>query len=208
MTDLYRVLPEEMDKLVTEIGQPRYRADQLLNALYHESPRDISDLRQIPSAMREALVAAGYTIGSASEAHRVASKDMQTTKLLLKYGDGTMIETVLMQYPSKTKIHPRSTVCVSTQVGCVMGCVFCATGQMGFKRNLQAEEIVAQVLHFARVLREREEHVTNLVFMGMGEPLANYTRCQTINTCTSLWTWATKYNHFYRWSHPFDRPSC
>jgi 23S rRNA (adenine2503-C2)-methyltransferase len=174
MTDLYRVLPEEMDKLVTELDQPRYRADQLLRVLYHESPKDISDLHQLPAAMRDALVAAGYTIGSAGEAHRVASKDGQTTKLLLKYGDGTLIETVLMQYPSKTKGHPRSTVCVSTQVGCAMGCVFCATGQMGFERNLQAEEIVAQVLHFARVLREREEHVTNLVFMGMGEPLANY----------------------------------
>jgi 23S rRNA (adenine2503-C2)-methyltransferase len=174
MTDLYRVLPEEMDKLVTGLGQPRYRADQLLRVLYHASPKDISDLHQIPAAMRDALVAAGYTIGSADEAHRVTSEDNQTTKLLLKYGDGTMIETVLMQYPSKDKGHPRSTVCVSTQVGCTMGCVFCATGQMGFKRNLQAEEIVAQVLHFARVLREREEHVTNLVFMGMGEPLANY----------------------------------
>ncbi|HEV2193696.1 MAG TPA: 23S rRNA (adenine(2503)-C(2))-methyltransferase RlmN [Nitrosopumilaceae archaeon] len=174
MTDLYRVLPDEMDKLVIGLGQPRYRADQLLRALYHDSPKDISDLHQLPTPMRDALISAGYTIGSASEAYRVASEDMQTTKLLLKYSDGTMIETVLMQYPSKTKFHPRSTVCVSTQVGCAMGCVFCATGQMGFKRNLQAEEIVAQVLHFARVLREREEHVTNLVFMGMGEPLANY----------------------------------
>lgn len=174
MTDLYRILPEEMDKLVTEMGYPRYRADQLLHALYHDSPTDISDLHQIPAAMREALISSGYTIGSANETHRVASEDRQTTKLLLKYGDGTLIETVLMQYPSKTKFHPRSTVCVSTQVGCAMGCVFCATGQMGFKRNLQAEEIVAQVLHFAHALRERDEHVTNLVFMGMGEPLANY----------------------------------
>src|SRR5690606_33501481 len=70
---------------------------------------------------------------------------------------------------------PRSTVCVSTQAGCAMGCVFCATGQMGFDRNLSAGEIVAQVVHFARLLRERDEHVTNVVFMGMGEPLANYT---------------------------------
>ena len=131
MTNLYHMLPEEIDKLVTGMGQPRYRADQLLQALYHESPKDISDLRQIPKAMRDALVAAGYTICSASEVHRVASKDGQTTKLLLKYGDGTMIETVLMQYPSKDKGHPRSTVCVSTQVGCAMGCVFCASGLGG-----------------------------------------------------------------------------
>ena len=88
--------------------------------------------------------------------------------------DGTLIETVLMQYPEPGH-HPRSTVCVSTQAGCAMGCVFCATGQMGFERNLRAEEVVAQVLHVARLLAARGEHVTNVVFMGMGEPLANYT---------------------------------
>ena len=123
MTDLYRILPEEMDKLVTDLGQPRYRSDQLLHALYHDSPKKISDLHQLPAALRDALVAAGYTIGSASEVARVASEDGQTTKLLLKYEDGTLIETVLMQSPSKKKIQLRSTVCVSTQVGCAMGCV-------------------------------------------------------------------------------------
>ncbi len=175
MTNLYRVLPEEMDDLVIRLGQPRYRSDQLLHALYHESPKNMSDLHQIPVAMRDALITAGYTIGSESEAHRVVSEDGHTTKLLLKFNDETLIETVLMQYgPSQDKTHPRSTVCVSTQVGCPMGCVFCATGQMGFEKNLKAEEIVAQVLHFADVLRQRNEHVTNLVFMGMGEPLANY----------------------------------
>lgn len=175
MTDLYRILPEEMDDLVVKLGQPKYRAGQLLRALYHESPRKMSDLHQIPSAMRDALIAAGYTIGSEDEVNRVVSEDNHTTKLLLKFDEQTLIETVLMQYsPSQDKTHPRSTVCVSTQVGCPMGCVFCATGQMGFEKNLKAEEIVSQVLHFARILRQRGEHVTNLVFMGMGEPLANY----------------------------------
>jgi len=175
MTDLYRVLPEEMDDLVIELGQPRYRADQLLRALYHESPRKMSDLHQIPSAMRDALVAAEYTIGSESEVQRIVSDDGKTTKILLKFDEETLIETVLMQYHSSQEDgHPRSTVCVSTQVGCPMGCVFCATGQMGFEKNLKAEEIVTQVLHFARLLRQRGEHVTNLVFMGMGEPFANY----------------------------------
>jgi len=175
-TDLYRVLPEEMDELVIRLGQPRYRADQLLHALYQASPKNISELHQIPSEMQNALVAAGYTIGSKSEVQRVTSEDGDTTKLLIKFDDETQIETVLMQYnPSQNnKTHPRSTVCVSTQVGCPMGCVFCATGQMGFEKNLKAEEIVAQVLHFAHLLRQRGEHVTNLVFMGMGEPLANY----------------------------------
>ncbi len=81
-----------------------------------------------------------------------------------------------MQYkPKKMFGHPRSTICVSTQVGCAMGCVFCATGQMGFERNLKAEEIVSQVIHFAKILLEKGQHITNIVFMGMGEPLANYT---------------------------------
>ena len=176
MTDLYRVLPEEMDDLVVKIGQPRYRADQLLRALYHESPKKISDLHQVPSAMRDALVKAGYTRGIESEVHRIVSEDGKTTKILLKFDKDTLIETVLMQYHSSKEEggHPRSTVCVSTQVGCPMGCVFCATGQMGFEKNLKAEQIVAQVLHFTQLLRQRGEHVTNLVFMGMGEPLANY----------------------------------
>ena len=80
-----------------------------------------------------------------------------------------------MQYsPSKIGGHPRSTICVSTQIGCAMGCVFCATGQMGFETNLKAEHIVSQVIHFAELLQKQGEHVTNLVFMGMGEPMANY----------------------------------
>ena len=175
MTDLYRLLPEEMEKMVVELGQPRYRADQILYPIYNKFPKDISELRQLPTTLRDTLVAEGYTIGSASEVNRIVSEDGDTTKLLLNLVDGTPVETVLIQYPpSKINGHPRSTICVSTQVGCAMGCIFCATGQMGFKRNIKAEEIVAQVIHFARLLQERGEHVTNLVFMGMGEPLANY----------------------------------
>lgn len=175
MKDLYRLLPEEMEKMVMDMGQPRYRADQILYPLYYKFPKNISDLKQLPIAMRDQLIADGYTIGSAVEVHRVVSEDGDTTKLLLNLADGTPVETVLIQYPSsKIGGHPRSTICVSTQVGCAMGCIFCATGQMGFERNLKAEEIVAQVIHFANLLMQRGQHVTNLVFMGMGEPLANY----------------------------------
>ncbi|MEK6907721.1 MAG: 23S rRNA (adenine(2503)-C(2))-methyltransferase RlmN, partial [Thermoproteota archaeon] len=175
MTDLYRLLPEEMEKMVIDMNQPRYRADQILYPLYYKFPKNISDLKQLPIAMRDKLIADGYTIGSAIEVHRVVSEDGDTTKLLLNLADGTPVETVLIQYPSsKIGGHPRSTICVSTQVGCAMGCIFCATGQMGFERNLKAEEIVAQVIHFANLLMQRGQHVTNLVFMGMGEPLANY----------------------------------
>lgn len=175
MTDLYRLLPEEMEKLVIDMGYDRYRADQILLPLYYKFPKDINDIPQLPKKLREELTQAGYTIGSAKETHRVVSEDGDTTKLLLELSDGSFVETVLMQYePTKIGGHPRSTICVSTQIGCAMGCVFCATGQMGFETNLKAEHIVSQVIHFAELLEKRGEHVTNLVFMGMGEPMANY----------------------------------
>ena len=175
MTDLYRLFPEEMEQLVIDMGYPRYRADQILYPLYYKFPKDISEIKQLPKTMRDELISSGYTIGSAKETHRVVSDDGETTKLLLKIPNDTSVETVLMQYPSsKINGHPRSTICVSTQIGCAMRCVFCATGQMGFEKNLKAEEIVAQVIHFADMLQQRGEHVTNLVFMGMGEPMANY----------------------------------
>ncbi len=175
MTDLYRLLPEEMEQLVIDMGYPRYRADQILLPLYYKFPKDINDIPQLPKKLREKLTEAGYTIGSAKEVHRVVSKDRDTTKLLLDLSDGSSVETVLMQYdPKKISGHPRSTICVSTQIGCAMGCVFCATGQMGFETNLKAEHIVSQVIHFAEILQKQGEHVTNLVFMGMGEPMANY----------------------------------
>lgn len=99
----------------------------------------------------------------------VASRDGLTRKFLLEWGDGQTIETVLMGYPG------RYTACVSTQAGCAMGCVFCATGQMGFVRHLTADEIVAQIVHGQRVLREGNAGaLRNIVLMGMGEPLHNY----------------------------------
>ncbi len=175
MTDLYRLLPEEMEQLVIDMGYPRYRADQILLPLYYKFPKDLNDIPQLPKKLREDLTEAGYTIGSAKETHRVVSEDGDTTKLLLNLTNDNSVETVLMQYnPSKIGGHPRSTICVSTQIGCAMGCVFCATGQMGFETNLKAEHIVSQVIHFAEILQKQGEHVTNLVFMGMGEPMANY----------------------------------
>jgi len=175
MVDLYRFLPEEMEKLVIEMGYPRYRADQILLPLYYKFPKKISDIKQLPKKLIEELNDAGYTIGSAKETHRVVSEDGDTTKLLLNLTNEKSVETVLMQYePTKIGGHPRSTICVSTQIGCAMGCVFCATGQMGFETNLKAEHIISQVIHFEEILRQRGEHVTNLVFMGMGEPMANY----------------------------------
>ncbi len=167
---LYDLLPAEVDALIAGLALPSYRAKQVLQSLY----RDFAPgLPQLPAAARDAVFET-YAEAPAEEVRRVVSEDGQTTKLLLRMGDGTLIETVLMQYPEPGDTHPRSTVCVSTQAGCAMGCVVCATGQMGFERNLSAGEVVAQVVHIAKLVRERGQHVTNVVFMGMGEPLANY----------------------------------
>ena len=175
VTDLYGLLPEEIDALIASLGVPRYRAEQLLTGLYRQFADGLDDVRGLPAALVESLAKQGLAAGTATEVHRVVSTDGETTKLLLRMASGTLIETVLMQYAAdEPGQHPRSTVCVSTQAGCAMGCVFCATGQMGFERNLRAAEVVAQVVHMARLLKARGEHVTNIVFMGMGEPLANY----------------------------------
>ena len=173
MTGLLDFTPGELDALAAEMGLPRYRADQLLQAIYRQGLASISDLTAWPKGAREEVVERGHVVGLPAVQTTLRSDDGDTTKSMLRLDDGTLVETVLMQYPSPGR-HPRSTVCVSTQAGCAMGCVFCATGQMGFERNLSAGEIVGQVLHFANILRERDQHVTNVVFMGMGEPLANY----------------------------------
>ena len=165
-----------MEALVQGLGEPRYRADQLLKGLWQGLAGSLDAIPGLPATLRERLAAEGHGVGLATEVTRVKSEDGETTKLLLRMHRGTLIESVLMQYPDENAArHPRSTVCVSTQAGCAMGCVFCATGQMGFERNLAAEEVVAQVVHMQRLLRPRDQHVTNVVFMGMGEPLANYT---------------------------------
>ena len=175
MTDLYRLLPEEMEEVVIDMGYDRYRADQILMPLYYKFPKNIADIKQLPKEMIAKLVDAGYTIGSAKEVHSITSDDGDTTKALLNLTNDKSVETVLMQYESeKVGGLPRSTVCVSTQIGCAMGCTFCATGQMGFETNLNAEHIVSQVIHFEEIIEQRKEHITNLVFMGMGEPMANY----------------------------------
>ncbi len=165
--------PHELDEFMVELGVPRYRADQLIKSLYQESPASLSDAKQLPAGLRKRLLQRFEGRLIPEVVARTQSGDGDTTKLLLKLDDETLIETVLMQYPESGK-HPRSTVCISTQAGCAMACRFCATGQMGFERNLSAAEVVSQVVLMQRELADRDQHITNVVFMGMGEPLANY----------------------------------
>jgi 23S rRNA (adenine2503-C2)-methyltransferase len=171
--DPYDLDPAGLEALV---GEPRYRARQLRAWLVRgvDDPAAMTDL---PIALREHLAERFAPLRPRLVAHRVAD-DGHTHKLLLELADGEAVETVLMLYPG------RATVCVSTQAGCAMGCPFCATGQAGFRRQLSAGEVVRQVVIADAALRSGHlgdedlpsgapDHVTNVVYMGMGEPLAN-----------------------------------
>ncbi len=148
-------------------NEPRYRASQLWHGLYRDLYRSWSEFSILPNPLRQRLESEFDLTTLRPVAHRI-SLDKQTDKTAFALPDGRQIETVLMRY------NRGQTLCISTQVGCAMGCVFCATGQMGFRRNLSAGEIVAQVIYFAAELRREGLALTNLVLMGMGEPLHNY----------------------------------
>ncbi|MCA9970870.1 MAG: 23S rRNA (adenine(2503)-C(2))-methyltransferase RlmN [Anaerolineales bacterium] len=163
---------EALQALVVELGERPFRARQIWQWIYQRYAQDVAEMTDLPKGFRQKLAAAG-TLRPFELVSEQRSSDGQTTKVLFKLPDGQYVETVLMKYDR------RRTLCISTQAGCAMGCVFCATGQMGFFRNLTAGEIVAQVLYFARELAEAGEHVTNVVMMGMGEPLHNYDQTLT-----------------------------
>ena len=150
-----------------ERREPAYRAKQLYNWVFRNFATDYGQVTVLPAAMRTWL-ADELPIQALTPIHEIATDDGETLKVLYRTADGQTLETVLMFYPD------RSTVCVSCQVGCAVGCSFCATGLMGLQRNLSAGEMVAQVVDMARRSYERGRPLTNLVMMGMGEPFHNY----------------------------------
>jgi 23S rRNA (adenine2503-C2)-methyltransferase len=161
--------PEDLGGLLD--GEPHYRIDQLRRWLYETPVLRSQDMTNLPAALR-ARLSALWPFHLQTE----QSADGGTTrKWLFRAPDGAAIESVLMGYPR------RATLCISSQAGCALGCTFCATGQFGFERHLDAGEIVAQVAYGRAFLRQvgmprTPDHLTNVVFMGMGEPLANYDR--------------------------------
>jgi 23S rRNA (adenine2503-C2)-methyltransferase len=160
----------DLDELKTRAGAwdvPAYRADQIWQGLYREYWSAPGQFTNLPTSLRRKL-AESFTFEALVPITVQSSQDRQTIKTLLRAQDGQAVEAVLMRY------QKRQTLCISTQVGCAMGCIFCATGQMGFHRHLTSGEIVAQVLYYARLLHEEGEAVTNIVLMGMGEPFHNY----------------------------------
>jgi 23S rRNA (adenine2503-C2)-methyltransferase len=169
--------PQVLEAIMAELGAQPYRARQVYQALTQQLAVDFSTMSGLPLALREQLEARLKPVTLAEVDSRVTS-DLSARKTLFSAPDGNAVEAVLMTYAA------RATVCVSTQVGCAVGCAFCASGRAGLTRSLTAEEMVDQVFHFARLLRAEDRHVTNVVFMGMGEPFHNYD--ETLRACRLL----------------------
>ena len=168
---------EQRAAKMTELGLPAFRAKQIATHYFSHYTSDATEMTDLPAAGRDELVA-GILPPLLTEVRRLQTDDGRTIKFLWKLHDGALVESVLMRYPG------RITLCVSSQAGCGMNCPFCATGQAGLTRNMSAAEILDQVVRANKVVREgglgkaehADERVTNIVFMGMGEPLANYNR--------------------------------
>ena len=188
------MLPYDLDlpthtTLLQEWYEPPNRAQQNWKGLYRHLYNSPAQFTNLSKPLRE-KISEYFTFSNFKVRTYLDSTDGFTRKTLFELPDGNLIEAVLMRYgdpadnPQITAPAPHSqnlrgaknrrTLCISTQAGCAMGCVFCATGQMGFKRHLTSGEIVAQVMYYARMLRDVNETVTNIVFMGMGEPFHNY----------------------------------
>jgi 23S rRNA (adenine2503-C2)-methyltransferase len=174
--NIYDLTLPQLTDLMKSWGQPAFRARQLWAQMYRNLAPSFDAMTDLPAALRERLKAE-LQLGVLQLSREQTADDGDTRKVLWRLPDGNVVESVLMLYPD------RATVCVSTQAGCAMGCVFCATGRMGLLRNVTPGEIVEQVLYFARGLRNNafsskahQDHITNIVFMGMGEPFANYDR--------------------------------
>ena len=165
--NLLDLSPSELMSLIVDWGQPRFRSAQVWRWIYHTLTDNPDEMVNLPLDLRERL-ATQTRIERLKPIDTVTDDEDLTEKVLLETEEGQSIEAVLMRYTS------RNSVCVSTQIGCPIGCVFCATGYSGYIRDLTTGEITAQVLHFARRLREQNAHVTNVVFMGMGEPMLNF----------------------------------
>jgi 23S rRNA (adenine2503-C2)-methyltransferase len=160
---IHGIYLSELQEWLEQVGEPKFRAKQIWQWLYHHQVGHWDEMKNIPKTLREKLEA--HFIFNALEKVEVQESSTGTRKILSRLVDGELIEEVLIPAPD------RRTVCVSSQVGCMFGCAFCASGQLGVKRNLKAGEIVGELLS---AQREYGDRVTNMVFMGIGEPFDNY----------------------------------
>lgn len=167
MKPLFELSLPDLTSVLKEWGEPPFRAKQIWGWTYQRMAGSFEDMSDLPKNLRARLTAE-IQFTRLTPVINQTSKDKSTNKILFALSDQHKIESVLMHY------RDRHTTCISTQAGCAMGCVFCATGQMGFDRHLSAGEIVEQVMWFARDLYKEGDKLSNIVIMGMGEPFHNY----------------------------------
>ena len=160
---------DERIEALQELGLPKFRADQIARHYYGKFEADPLTMTDLPEAQRQAVKDALFPT-LLTPVRTVETDEGDTTKTLWRLHDGILLESVLMRYPG------RATLCISSQAGCGMACPFCATGQGGLDRNLSTAEIVDQVRAAAAMMQAEGSRLSNIAFMGMGEPLANYKR--------------------------------
>ena len=168
MKNFYDLEFSDLGKIIKDISQPSYRAMQIWKGVYQHFYPTWQSFTNLPKDLRSFLES-NYSLSSLDLTDESRALDELSTKLLFKLNDGNFIESVIL------RSYDRVTLCVSTQSGCPVGCAFCATGNLGFFRNLTSGEIVEQVIYLQRMLRGKGESITNIVLMGMGEPFLNYT---------------------------------
>ena len=164
----------QLTALMADLSQPPWRARQVWRQIWQRGVVDPLEMSDLPRSLREQLAQRSPDVPTPLQTQ--TSEDGSTTKALLPLADGELVETVLIRHDPHAQASPtaRRTVCLSTQAGCAMGCTFCATGAQGFRRQLSVGEVLAQVLLARGWAREEGDELTHVVFMGMGEPLANY----------------------------------
>ncbi|MDQ1284404.1 MAG: Radical core protein [Patescibacteria group bacterium] len=158
----------KLEKILQEDGQPKFRLAQIKKAVFQDGVSSFQEISTVPKGLRGFLEKNMDILPFSLEEIKL-SKDKLSAKALLKLQDGNFTETVLMPGSSGA-----FTVCVSSQIGCPLGCAFCATGKGGFERNLTSEEITGQVLFWRQYLKKNGGNISNIVFMGMGEPFLNW----------------------------------
>ncbi len=165
---------QKINQILSEYNFPKYRLSQVLDGIFKQFASSWGEITNLPKELIEILEKEA-PISSLETAQDFEALPKDAAKILFKAKDGNFAEAVLMKHADKGESGGgRKTVCISSQAGCAMNCAFCATGQGGFFRNLTAEEMLDQVLHYCRILKKQGERVNNIVFMGMGEPFNNY----------------------------------
>ena len=167
--------PDELTAWAAGRGLPVYRARQVLDAVWRGRQDAFADVLTLPGPARARLDEA-FRFDTLTETEVRPTDGGLTEKAVHRLSDGLLVESVLMHYPARAGARERHTLCISSQAGCAVGCPFCATGELGMERDLETAEILDQVRHAQRRLAQDGRHLTNVVFMGMGEPLMNLDR--------------------------------